>query len=210
MTNPVRVLIVASDPLARAGLAAILASEEALAVVGQVGAGDDLRLAAAVFLPDIALWDVGWEGTGDAAMVFDEVGVPTLAIAAGETTAAELWSNGALGLLDRSASAPQIAAAVNAILQGMRVVAHSLLPVHKDAPPSIPGAAEPLIEPLTPREIDVLQRMADGLSNKMIARELSISEHTVKFHVNSILAKTGAQSRTEAVVRATRLGILLL
>jgi DNA-binding NarL/FixJ family response regulator len=66
------------------------------------------------------------------------------------------------------------------------------------------------VEPLTPREMEVLQAMADGLSNKQIARQLGISEHTVKYHVNTILGKMGAQSRTEAVVRATRAGVLML
>jgi DNA-binding NarL/FixJ family response regulator len=65
-------------------------------------------------------------------------------------------------------------------------------------------------EVLTPREQEVLQLLAEGLPNKTIADRLYISEHTVKFHVNAILSKLGAQSRTEAVVRATRLGLLLL
>ena len=67
-----------------------------------------------------------------------------------------------------------------------------------------------LIESLTTREHDVLVLVADGLSNREIAHDLAISEHTVKFHVNAILGKLAAQSRTEAVVRATRLGLLLL
>ena len=63
---------------------------------------------------------------------------------------------------------------------------------------------------LTPREHEVLGLVAEGLPNKSIADHLSISEHTVRFHVNSIMSKLGAQSRTEAVTRATRLGLLLL
>ena len=57
-----------------------------------------------------------------------------------------------------------------------------------------------LVEPLSPRELDVLRGMAEGLSNKQLARSLDISEHTVKFHINAILGKLGAQSRTEAGV----------
>ena len=67
-----------------------------------------------------------------------------------------------------------------------------------------------LIESLTPRESEVLQLLAQGMPNKQIALELAISEHTVKYHVNAILGKLGAQSRTEAVVRATRAGLILL
>jgi DNA-binding NarL/FixJ family response regulator len=74
-----------------------------------------------------------------------------------------------------------------------------------------PGdAGQPLVEPLTPRELEVLRLMAEGLPNKGIAQRLEISEHTVKFHVNAILGKLGVESRTEAVVRATRLGLILL
>ena len=63
---------------------------------------------------------------------------------------------------------------------------------------------------LTPRELQVLQLLAEGLANKAIAHQLDISEHTVKFHVNSILSKLNAQSRTEAVMQATRLGLIPL
>jgi DNA-binding NarL/FixJ family response regulator len=65
-------------------------------------------------------------------------------------------------------------------------------------------------EPLTPRETEVLQLLVGGFSNKRIASALAISEHTAKFHVNSILAKLGARGRTDAVVRAARLGLVVL
>jgi DNA-binding NarL/FixJ family response regulator len=67
-----------------------------------------------------------------------------------------------------------------------------------------------LVEDLTPRETEVLQLLADGLTNKAIAQRLGISDHTVKFHVNAVLGKLDAQSRTEAVVQASRLGLLQL
>ena len=78
--------------------------------------------------------------------------------------------------------------------------------------PPMPLAAETLPElvELTPREQEVLTLLAEGLTNKAIAHQLAISDHTVKFHVNAILGKLNAQSRTEAVVQATRLGLLLL
>jgi two-component system nitrate/nitrite response regulator NarL len=74
-------------------------------------------------------------------------------------------------------------------------------------PEPLPGLP---VEDLTPRELEVLQLLAEGLPNKAIGLRLSISEHTVKFHVNAILGKLGAQSRTDAVVRATRLGLIIL
>jgi DNA-binding NarL/FixJ family response regulator len=75
-------------------------------------------------------------------------------------------------------------------------------------PPARPDGVP--LEELTAREMEVLQLLAEGLPNKSIAQRLDISEHTVKFHVNSILRKLEAQSRTEAVVQATRLGLILL
>ena len=71
-------------------------------------------------------------------------------------------------------------------------------------------ADERPVEDLTPRELEVVQLLAEGLPNKAIAKRLGVSDHTIKFHVNAILGKLGAQSRTEAVVRATRLGLIVL
>ena len=94
-----------------------------------------------------------------------------------------------------------------AVTHGLLVLDPSLaeaVPPIRDAHPT--GAATVL----TPREQEVLQLLAEGLPNKSIADRLGITEHTVKFHVNAILGKMGAQSRTEAVTRATRLGLILL
>jgi DNA-binding NarL/FixJ family response regulator len=129
-----------------------------------------------------------------------------LALVADALVAAEWWGSGVHGVLERTAAPSQIISALLAIREGLRVLAPSFAPAAQRRAESI---AAPL-ESLTPREIEVLHLMADGLSNKLIARDLSISENTVKFHVNAILSKLDAQSRTDAVVRATRMGILLL
>ena len=76
--------------------------------------------------------------------------------------------------------------------------------------PAGPEAGELTPGGLTPRETQVLQLLGEGLPNKVIASQLDISEHTVKFHINSIMGKLGAQSRTDAVMRATRSGLILL
>jgi DNA-binding NarL/FixJ family response regulator len=82
-------------------------------------------------------------------------------------------------------------------------LAQALVGVSEEPP------APPSVE-LTPRELEVLGLMAEGLANKGIADRLTISEHTVKFHVTAVMAKLGAQSRTEAVTRATRVGLITL
>ncbi|HCC57899.1 MAG TPA: helix-turn-helix transcriptional regulator [Solibacterales bacterium] len=72
------------------------------------------------------------------------------------------------------------------------------------------AASEALDEPLTPRELEVLGMLAEGLSNKLIAHGLAISEHTVKYHVTSIMAKLHAGSRTDAVMQGIRHGLILI
>ncbi|MFN7135801.1 MAG: response regulator transcription factor, partial [Myxococcales bacterium] len=112
---------------------------------------------------------------------------------------------GAAGVLSREAKPTQIARALAAAHAGLLVFDRSLaatLPPRRH--PSAPA------DTLTARELEVLQLLAEGLPNKLIADRLRVSEHTAKFHVNAILGKLGAQSRTEAVVRAARLGLVLL
>ncbi|HET8547814.1 MAG TPA: response regulator transcription factor [Bryobacteraceae bacterium] len=104
---------------------------------------------------------------------------------------------GARGAIPRRVDGPQLAAAVRAVHHGWLV-----------NPPE--PAAVAAVEPLTARELEVLSMLADGLSNKEIASKLGISDHTVKFHVNSILGKLGAGSRTEAVTIGLRSGLILL
>jgi DNA-binding NarL/FixJ family response regulator len=99
-------------------------------------------------------------------------------------------------------------------MQAVMAVAEGLVTVDPAFDESLRPARElpslPLVEELTPRELEVLQVLARGLSNKAIGYHLDISEHTVKFHVNAIMSKLGAQSRTEAAVRATQMGLVIL
>jgi DNA-binding NarL/FixJ family response regulator len=97
-----------------------------------------------------------------------------------------------------------LAAAIAAVARGLFVADPALVPARSPRPSTRD------VEDLTPREHEVLQQLAAGLSNKEIASRLAISEHTVKFHVNALLAKLDAESRTEAVVRGVRLGLVIL
>ena len=128
-----------------------------------------------------------------------------LALAATVDQAGQARKAGAQTILGRNASPEALAAALFALSHGLQVTDPAL---SGDAGQSQSGPEA--VSPLTPREDDVLWLLAEGLPNKAIAGRLGISEHTVKFHVNSILSKLGAQSRTEAVTRATRLGLILL
>jgi DNA-binding NarL/FixJ family response regulator len=202
-----RILIVADDPLARAGLGAILAGQPGVTVAGQTGSAD-LAAALRAFLPDVLVWDLGWEPERrvEAVSAFAEnSSTPVIALLATPAAAGAVLAAGVRGLLPREVDGVQIAAAAGAVAQGLMVFGAHLVTL-----PAAPAGDGELVEPLSAREMDVLRRMAEGLSNKQIARDLEISEHTVKFHVNAVLGKLGAQSRTEAVVRATRAGLILL
>jgi DNA-binding NarL/FixJ family response regulator len=125
-------------------------------------------------------------------------------------------SAGASAVLPRSAELPEIVAAIRALTSGaggLVVLQRSLFAslFNKDGADTEPSNRDADGNPrLTAREIEVLAAMADGASNKEIARRLNISFHTVKFHVAAILDKLAADSRTEAVVKASQLGIVML
>ncbi len=206
--SDVRLLLIADDPLARTGLAALLSDQNDMQVVGQSGTGVDLRAVVAAFLPDVVVWDLGWEPADklEALSQFtDAHDLPVVALLSTADLAGAARAAEVRGLLGRNVDGPQLAAAARCVLEGLLVFEEEMV-----AFPQTTTEAELLVEPLSVRELDVLRGMAEGLPNKQIARHLEISEHTVKFHVNAILGKLGAQSRTEAVVRATRAGLILL
>jgi DNA-binding NarL/FixJ family response regulator len=117
----------------------------------------------------------------------------------------------AWGVLPLDCTVDELMAALRAISEGLVVGVPALIEPLLDHRPSTRGdEAVPLIEPLTDREIEVLQLLAQGLANKQIAATLGISEHTVKFHVSGIYTRLGAASRTEAVRLGVRLGLIVL
>lgn len=213
--NNLRVVVVASSPLARAGLAALLADQPGIEVVGQIAADAELPDALDVYHPDVLIWDMGWEPLQHIERLSELRGLPVLALLADERAATDvippLLGAGVRGLLLQDASIDMLTSALASLAQGLLVVhagvAEAALP---RALNPVPADQTGIVESLTPREAEVLKLIAEGLPNKTIAAQLNISEHTVKFHVNAILTKLGAQSRTEAVVRATRLGLIAL
>ena len=207
--TPIRILIVAEDSLARTGLAGVLAAHADVRVVGQSAVRGDLDVMLRAGRPDVVVWDLGWnaEASLDAMAEHASDFPPIVALLGGPEHTAEAIRSGARGLVGREADVDTLAAAVLAVWRGLRVIDPGLEPLQ-------PGVDDrpipPPLEPLTGRELDVLRLVAEGLPNKAIAARLGVSDHTVKFHLNAILRKLGAQSRTDAVVRATRLGLLLL
>ncbi len=201
-----RVLVVADDVLVRSGLALLLARD--VEVVGQVSPRDDVPGALRAERASVALWDLG----ADARAVSERLGdlaqmpVPVLALVPSDASAVETIAAGAAGVILRGVDAAMLSAALTAVSRGLLV----LDPALSSLMPSRDRRALRPAEDLTPREVEVLQQLSAGLPNKLIATKLAISEHTVKFHVNAIMSKLGVESRTEAVVRAARLGLVIL
>jgi DNA-binding NarL/FixJ family response regulator len=194
----IRIAIAAQSAVVRAGIESLLATAPGLEVAGSFAdtAGiDALRpdvLVIAGNIPRVA-------GAPSVVLTNDDQPVWT----------PEALRAGVRALLPRDASPAAILAAIDAAASGMALVdpqeLESLLAV---AAPAETAAA--VATPLTPRELEVLRMMADGAANKEVAWRLGISEHTVKFHVASILGKLNAGTRTEAVARGLRTGLILL
>ena len=207
LERTLRVLIVAEDPLARTGLGTMLNHEPDCEVVGQIGPDDDLASAVERSQPDVVLWDAGAHPSLPLDLIETvEEAPPVLVLLAEDAAAAAAYAGGARSLLPRDADASSLVAALRARARGLLVFDPGLAP----GLPSRDRAALAPVEDLTARETEVLQLMAAGLANKAIAQQLAVSEHTIKFHVNAILGKLGAHTRTEAVTRAARLGLIVL
>jgi DNA-binding NarL/FixJ family response regulator len=175
----IRVYIVTESAVTRAGLEALLSGQADIEVVGSIDEADVLMT----------------ENT--EAPVSD---IPVVLLN-DDLAGQHIWRSGIQAALPRNAPPRQIVAAIQAVAAGLIA-----MPAGESG--SLLAVTDGNVERLTPREIDVLEMLAEGLSNKMIAYRLSISEHTAKYHVNSILAKLNAGTRTEAVMRGVRLGLV--
>lgn len=197
MTVPVA--LVGRDPLARAGIAALLQTGDAL-VVAEAG-------ALAELVPDgiaeVCVWDA--ESRSPAAGETLPLALPVVALVADMAAGSEWLAAGARGALHRGVPGERLVAAVRLVAAGGIALDDGML-----APLDPRPDPDPTAPALTPRELEVLALLAEGLSNKEIAARLGISDHTAKFHVNQVLDKLDSTTRTEAVVRGAKLGLIFL
>jgi NarL family two-component system response regulator YdfI len=211
----IRVFIVAASPLARAGLQSLLGTRD-VEVVGSVPNFESLADQISDVKADIVVVEASGEqieavmDSLAASQLASEAPIVVLSDHSEPRWFAEALRAGVRAVLPSDIPPGQLVVALEAAAAGL-VVMH---PAEVDAMfPAAEPASRPLAEltePLTPRESEVLQMLASGLANKEIAARLAISEHTVKFHVASILGKLGAGSRTEAVSLGIRRGLVLL
>ena len=213
-----RVLVAATDSIVRAGLESILRANPDLSVVGVASDPDTLATLITAESPDVVLMELGLQDEEPvseklvALSTLTEVAIVLLGDTFQGDWITEALRLGVRAVLPRRATAEEILQAVVAVAAGL-VVLHPdsidlLLPVLSSVTQPV-DEANP-VQALTPREIEVLGMLAEGLGNKAIARRLRISEHTVKFHVSSIFTKLNARSRTEAVTLGARQGLIML
>jgi len=212
----IRVLIGANSEVVRAGLESLLAMAHAFQVVGSFPIGTALAQFEDL-QPDVVLLDLESLADESISPAIESGGMvrnSALVILTDNPenfSVADALRSGVRAILPRAATSEEIVAAIQASLAGLVVL-------HPDALGSVlfphssgeQAELDPSDQILSPREIEVLRMIAEGLGNKEIASKLRISDHTVKFHISSIFAKLGASSRTEAVTIGIRGGMIML
>jgi DNA-binding NarL/FixJ family response regulator len=193
--------IVAGSAVVRSGLATILGASPALRVVASV-APEELSALDTERL-DVIVREATHDGNPERAL--GSTRVPVLALVGAPEQAREWLRAGAHGVVSRDASPEALSAASVAVAAGLYAFDEQSYALAGS--PAVPAVESGLF---TPREREVLDLIADGLSNKAIAERLGISEHTAKFHVRSLMDKLGADTRADLVARAARRGVLLL
>jgi DNA-binding NarL/FixJ family response regulator len=188
----IRVQIAAPSAIIRAGLESLVRSSPALELVSSE--------------PDVVLADLEFPQDGPPPELLNMAAVVLLVSNPLGPWTLEALRSGVRAVLPRDVSAPELLAAIEAAAAGLTVLHPSDLAAL--LPPR--AISTSLGESLTPRELEVFAMLAEGAGNKTIAWKLGISEHTVKFHVASIMGKLNATSRTEAVAIGIRKGLIML
>jgi DNA-binding NarL/FixJ family response regulator len=215
--TPVRVLLVDDDDLMRAGLKAVLSSDARVQVVGEAGTGRAAVNQVRALRPDLVLMDVrmpdldGIAATREVIAASPEVKVVILTTFEQDDYIFGALNAGASGFLLKRSGPEELLGAIHTVAAGDSLLSPSVTRTVIDRmarQPTPEIGSSRLLDTLTPREREVLVLIGRGMPNKLIARELSLSEKTVKAHVSSILAKLGVTDRTQAALYAVREGIV--
>ena len=206
-SGTIRVVLVDDHAVIRAGLAQLIATAEDIEVVGQAGDGAEAVEQARALTPDVVLMDLQMPGVDGVSatreIVSAGLGVDVLVLTSysDNERILDALDAGAVGYLLKDADPDDV-------LSGVRAVARGESPIHPKAARALLGARSAGGRPqLTAREVEVLQLVRDGLANKQIARQLEISERTVKAHLTSAFSRIGVSDRTQAALWAQRNGL---
>ena len=209
----VRLAVVAASPVRRDDLVTLFASEPSIASADAFPVSPVLERRLQELAPDVTLIDCASSPTSIFQLIRELAGHLRLVLLCEDPDplwVAQVLRLGVIGVLHADASSDQIHAAIQAAGLGLMILDPDQANVLTERVPRTPDDRDFELEELTPRELEVLSMLADGFGNKEIAARLRVSEHTVKFHVSSILSKLGASSRTEAVTAGIRKGWVLL
>jgi len=212
----IRVLIVASSSISQTGLENLLGASTSLQVVRVVADFGQLSESVEELQPDVLIAEITGQDTAlpeEILKLSEETPVAIVLLVDDANTEKDLDAlrNGVRAVLPRNTSPSGIIAAVEAVGAGLTVLLpEGLDNLLRESTASHRAVSPPLVEALTPREIEVLGMMVEGWGNKEISTRLGISEHTVKFHVASIMGKLNASTRTEAVTSGIRHGLIML
>jgi DNA-binding NarL/FixJ family response regulator len=210
--EPIRVIVVDDQELFRRGLTMLLAVEDGIEVVGEAGDGVDGTNLATTVAPDVVLLDIRMpKRSGIEACLAIKEAVPSakiimLTVSDEEADLYEAVKSGASGYLLKDSSIEEVAQAVRVVADGQSLISPSMAvklidefkQMSRPERENVPGLR------LTDRELEVLRLVAKGMNNREIARQLFISENTVKNHVRNILEKLQLHSRMEAVMYAVK------
>ena len=210
----VAIAIFSADPVRRRSLEEVLRGDSTITIVG---VADDpaavLRLIDQNHVDAVLADAPTREHLADWRNRHGETAFVVLVDGTDEEDSLDAFYAGARAILPRSAERNEIVSAIEVVAKGLAVLPRELLLTllnGASAADELSDGNDAVRARLTPRELEVLAAMADGASNKAIARQMGISFHTAKFHVAAILAKLNADSRTEAVMRAAQLGLVML
>lgn len=201
----IRILIVDDHPMLRQGVAAVIRTQADMELAGEAVNGQSAIEEFRRVRPDITLMDLrmpgldGVDATSAIRREFPEARIIVLTTYSGDVLASRALQAGAAAYLLKGSPSDELLDAIRIVHSGRRHL-----------PPEIASeiAEHAIDDPLTDREIDVLQLVGDGNGNKQIAHKLGVSEHTVKARLKSIFLKLDVVDRAQAVVRATRRGII--
>jgi DNA-binding NarL/FixJ family response regulator len=205
--HPIRILTVDDHPLLREGIASLVGTQNDMSVVGEASNGIEAIDRFRDLRPDITLMDIrmaeldGIEAITQIVAKFPDAKIIVLTTYSGDAQIVRALRAGAQGYLLKGLLRTELLDTIRAVHQGRKRV----------SPEAASQVAEYALEGLlTGREIEVLQLIAQGNANKLVADRLSITEDTVKAHVRTILSKLGANDRTHAVTIALKRGIIEL
>ncbi len=206
-TSAIRILVVDDHAALREGVTAMCSREPGIEIVGEATNGEEAIAAFDALLPNVMLLDLAMPVRGGIEVIEEvrrrhsDARIIVLTTYEGDAQAVRALKAGASGYLLKSALRKELLDAIRAVHAGRRYVLVEIaqeIAIH---------AAE---EPLSPREIDILRMVAAGKANKVVARELAVSEDTVKAHLRSVFSKLNVNDRTQAVTVALRRGIIAL